>query len=558
MTGSFAWRWMPLGRASARRLLAPGPLVIALALTACQSSEIPPWMQGGSAARPPSQATRAPVARQQAPPATQAQPRMQSQQPQAQQPSALSQVRPRPVPHAPPDTLPPVAGPRTPEARQYPEPPFPLPNIPPPPADDSAQVAVPGSGVPPMPSLKRYLGRAPEPGAAASQPRSTVPPPLSQDTVRVALLLPLSGANADLGKAMLDAAQMALFHFANSNFELLTHDTRGTAEGAVSAAQLAIGDGASMILGPLLASSVRAVGPIARAANVPVVAFSSDRSIAGDGVYTLGFLPSAEVRRIVSFARSKGIQRFAALAPANAYGETVVAAFQDAVAANGGIITRVQYYDPAGEDFREPVRSLADYDSRRGALLAQRRALEGRGDEVSQRALRRLDRLQTIGELPFDALLVADGGKRLQSIAALLPFYDVDPAKVRMLGTGQWDEPGIGAEPALIGGWFAAPPPSARGDFENAFRALYEAKPPRLATLAYDATALAAVLARADKGPNFSATAITASSGFWGRDGIFRFLPQGTAERGLAVMRITRHGADIISRAPETFQASIN
>ena len=157
-----------------------------------------------------------------------------------------------------------------------------------------------------------------------------------------------------------------------------------------------------------------------------------------------------------------------------------------------------------------------------------------------------------------DELLLADGGKRLLAIAALLPFYDIDPKKVKMLGTGQWDAPGLGAEPALIGGWFAAPPPTARTDFVNTYKSTYGRTPPRLATLAYDATALAAVLARSEKGPGFSATAITVPSGFWGRDGIFRFLPGGVAERGLAVMKVGRNGAEIISRAPETFQAAAN
>jgi len=313
-----------------------------------------------------------------------------------------------------------------------------------------------------------------------------------------------------------------------------------------------------MILGPLLSASTRAAGAIARAANVPVVAFSSDRSVAGGGTYTMGFLPSAEISRIVAYARAKGVRRFAALAPDNIYGETVVSALEAAVAANAATISRVQYYDPHATDFSPAVRALANYDARRHALLAQRKELEGNEDEVSRRALKRLEKLQTIGDLPFDALLLADGGKRLQAIAALLPFYDIDPAKVRMLGTGQWDIPGLGAEPALVGGWFAAPSPAARMDFETAYKEAYGRAPPRLATLAYDATALAMVLAQADKGANFSAAAITVPSGFWGRDGIFRFLPSGLAERGLAVMKVGRRGPEIISRAQETFQVTIN
>lgn len=384
--------------------------------------------------------------------------------------------------------------------------------------------------------------------------KSKLPQPF-QDSVRVSLLLPLSGSNAKLGQAMLNAAQLAVFNFADKRFELLVHDTQGSPQGASHAASSAISDGSSMILGPLLAASVRAVGPLAQAANVPVAAFSSDRSVVGNGTFTMGFLPSAEIWRIIGFAKSKGIKRFAALVPNNDYGETVIDAFEAAVSSNGGTVNRVQYYDPSANDFSPAVRQLADYDLRRAALLKQRKDLEESDNEVSRRALKRLERLQTIGDLPFDALLLAASGERLLSIAALLPFYDIDPGKIRMLGTGQWDVPGLGAEPALIDGWFAAPSPKARVNFINTYKATYGKEPPRLATLAYDATALAAVMGQDKNGPDFSLLAITKPSGFWGRDGIFRFLPSGIVERGLAVMKVDRRNSKVLSKAPETFQA---
>lgn len=385
-----------------------------------------------------------------------------------------------------------------------------------------------------------------------------VPPPATTDTVRVGLLLPLSGRNAAIGTAMLNAAQLAVFDFADRRLELLPVDTKGTARGAETAAATAIGDGAQIVLGPLLAGSVRAVAPAARAAGVPVIAFSSDRRVSGGGIYTMGFLPADQVRRVVSYAVSRGLTRFGALAPDNAYGATVFETLRTTVDDLGGEITGAQFYDPEAGDFTDVVRILANYDERRDALLEQRKELEKNDDEVSKQALKRLENLQTIGDLPFDALLIADGGKRLQSLAALLPFYDIDPSKVRMLGTGQWDVPGLGAEPALLGGWYAAPDPKARAGFTEQYSRAYGAAPLRLATLAYDATALAAVLARVEGGPNFSAATLTAPSGFDGRDGIFRFLPAGVAERGLAVMRVGKRNAAVIQRAPATFQALTN
>jgi len=385
------------------------------------------------------------------------------------------------------------------------------------------------------------------------------PPPMKTSGVRVALVLPLTGPNAKIGQAMLNAAQLALFSFSEKTFELLVHDTKGTPEGALDAVQLAIGDGAGLILGPLLSASVKAVASSVRAANVPVVAFSSDRSAVGEGVFTLGFIPSAEVWRVVRYARKRGVQRFAALAPSTAYGETVLETFREAVEQSGGSVVRVEMYDPHTSDYAPLVRDLADYETRRGALLAQRNRLKERDDELSRRALKRLEKLQTVGPVPFEALFLVDGGKRLQALAALLPFYDIDPAKVRMLGTGQWDEPGIGREPALIGGWYAAPPPNARANFATQYRQVYGHRPPRLATLAYDATALATVLARSPEGSKFSFKALTTPSGFTGRDGIFRLLPNGLPERGLSVLQIGPRMNKVISPAPESFSdAALN
>lgn len=425
-----------------------------------------------------------------------------------------------------------------------------------------SQTQPPQSQAPkPQAPPQRTVRPAPEPvqaaippGAPAPAQQAALPPagaPVKPEVPRIAILLPLSGPSAKVGHHLLNAAQLALFHFADQRFELLPRDTKGTPEGAADAAARAIGDGASLILGPLLSGSVEAAAPAARAAGINVISFTTDRTVAGGGVFTMGFLPGQEVDRIVAFARQRGVRRLAVLAPDNDYGLRVVEQVRQSAEAPGLFLTSIAYYDPLAADFAPVVRDLADYDARRRALLDQVEALRARGDEVAAAALRRLENLQTLGDVPFDALLIAEGGKRLQAIAALLPYYDLDPKKIRMLGTGRWDAPGLGAEPALVGGWFAAPSPAARADFVEQYEAAYGAPPHRLATLAYDATALAAVLAREDGG--FQPEKITAAEGFAGRDGIFRFLPTGIAQRGLSVLQVRERGTAVIADAPANF-----
>ena len=411
---------------------------------------------------------------------------------------------------------------------------------------DTKQATRQGVRPPQLPSLQELLGRMPKPDSSF-----VVPPPLpASDGVRVALLLPLSGTNSRIGNAMLNAAELALFDFAPDNFEILIRDTKGTPEGATDAARLAIGDGAMVIIGPLLSSSVSAVAIPARAANVPVIGFSSDRRIVGNGVFTMGFFPEDEVKRVVHYAMLHGHNRFALLAPDNPYGAAVAGALNDITSEFGAVVVAQELYDPQTTSFSRTVRRVANYDLRNNALAELRDQLVGLEDAESIAQLNRLKNLQTIGDAPFDALLVADGGKRLIEVAALLPFYDIDPTKVKILGTGLWDEPGLGAEPALLKGWFAAPDPKAREDFFNRYKDAFSTQPHRLTTLAYDALAVSIVLAREKNANPFAVAQITQSSGFVGRDGIFRFGIDGLVERGLAVLRVGKKHPTTISPSP--------
>jgi hypothetical protein len=368
----------------------------------------------------------------------------------------------------------------------------------------------------------------------------------------------LSGPNAALGQAMLEAAQLALFDQKDESLTLLVRDTGDTPDGAVAAARKVLDEGAEIILGPLFSASVSAVAPLARSRGVNVISFSNDISVAGDGVYLLGFLPTAQVERVVALAVGRGHGRFAVLAPDSPYGRSVIASLTRAVSRFGGELTQSATYPPEQPDLAPVVREFVKYEARRAALDEQRKQLEGQLDEVSRQALRRLEGLSSLGEIGFDTLMLPEGGTRLRSLAPLFPYYDIDPKKVRLLGTGLWDEPSLGKEPSLVGGWFASAPLDSTRRFGQRFEATYGSKAPRLASLGYDAVALVAVLAREPRADRFGRAALGDAGGFSGYNGIFRFRADGAAERGLAVLEVRANGFREIDPAPKTFQTPIN
>jgi branched-chain amino acid transport system substrate-binding protein len=419
---------------------------------------------------------------------------------------------------------------------------------------------------PPQPQV----AAPPAPAAPAPMPAPTaeslplVPPPDAGRSVPVGFLVPLSGPAAAFGQALLNAAQMALFDLAaiegGAEVALLPRDTKGTPEGAIAAAEDVMASGAQLLLGPLFSADVEAIAPLARARGVPVVAFTNDYAVAGDGVYILGFTPEMQVARVVDYAASRGLQRIAALVPDSVYGQRVAAAVRVAVQNAGLNLSTIASYDPsASTNLVSPVvRDMTNYEGRRAALRQQRQQLTALDDEASKLALRRLERLETYGDVDFDAVVIPESGGRIKAIAPLLPFYDVDTRRVRALGTIDWDDPDTWTEPALVGGWYPSTPDAPRAEFAAAYRKLYGATPPPRASLGYDAAALAAVLARSDSASRFTAAAITQPNGFAGVEGIFRLTPQGLAERGLAVKEVGSRSSRVVSPAPTTFEQLTN
>lgn len=384
------------------------------------------------------------------------------------------------------------------------------------------------------------------------------------DKIKVAILLPLSGRHEAIGQSLLNAAQMALFDVAGNYFELIPRDTKGTVEGAKEAASTAIQNGASFILGPLFADNARAIKPLIREANIKMITFSTDWKLAGYDTYVMGFMPFDQVRRVMLFAATQGHVNQALLAPYSPYGNAVSETFKQVARYYPQVkTTMIERYRLGDENFNDLVRKFTSYDDRvnnlHDAIADLEMIPESQRTDFDINELARLKIQHTEGELPFDSILLPIGGTEIRELTSILKYYDVDLNKARFLGTGLWDTPAVYSEVSMQGSWFAAPAPDKRAKFEKEYQEIYGQKPPRLASLGYDATALVAVLSRQSytrgRESLFSTTSLTNPNGFAGIDGIFRFARNGLVERGLAVLEVTPSGPKVVSPAPTTFQS---
>lgn len=341
-------------------------------------------------------------------------------------------------------------------------------------------------------------------------------------SVKLALIVPLTGPGASVGAALRNAAELAYDDFQKPNLQILVKDDRGTPEGAREAAQAAFAEGAEVVLGPLFAANVQAAGGVARGAGKPVIAFSTDAAVAARGVYLISFLPQSEVDRIVDEATANGRRSFAALIPETTYGNAVEAQFREAVARRGARLVGLERYAAGNPG---------------PAVERLRGVIAGSGAQA-------------------DALFVPDTPDGLVSVGPALTRVGFSPARVRPLGLALWNDPRVMAQPAFQGARFAAPDTAGFSSFAQRYQARFGTLPPRTASLGYDAVSLTAALVRQYGTQRFADATLTNPAGFSGLDGTFRFLPEGVSERTLAVYEIRNNAASVVSPAPKVLGPS--
>lgn len=332
----------------------------------------------------------------------------------------------------------------------------------------------------------------------------------------IAMILPLTGFGraAIIGKSLKQAGELALFESGNPGVQLIVKNDDGNAGAAATAAQQAIAEGAEIIVGPLFGASVPSVAAVARPADVPVLALSNDRTVAGGGVYVMSDLPEAETERVVSFAISRGKRRFAALIPTGAYGDAVEPAFRNAVMRGGGTIIASERFEPGANAMLKPAKRIFEIINQAAETAT-----------------------------PVDALFLPGDQTSLTTLGPQIAYAKIDLAATKVLGLSGWEYPGLDRNKNFTGAWYAGQDPAEWQAFAQRFALTFGQAPPRLAARAYEAVSLAISLSDKPKGQRFTQANLTMPSGFQGVNGRFSLNLDGTSQRTIAILEVQPHGA---------------
>lgn len=335
-----------------------------------------------------------------------------------------------------------------------------------------------------------------------------------EGSFRVAMLLPLSGADAALGQSLKNAAMMAIGDINNNNLVVQFYDTKGTGSGARIALENALNADSELILGPLKSDEVAAISSEAKSQDVPVISFSTSPNVLQEGIYSIGLLQEDQINRIVKYAADNGRSRIAAVLPNNQSGANMYRSLTKAVQKQGVSLSKVGFYAPDSMDFTGLVTQMKD------------------------------------GGVDFDALLIPETGNRLKAISSMFSYYDVAAPDVLFMGTSVWDSSSLNKETELYGAVYPVMSLKNQSSFAQKYNDLFGERPSGLSIFAYDAVALASMLAR--QGGDIYEQ-IERPEGYTGMSGSFRIFANGLNEHGLDVVKVSSGGKYVAEYAPQQF-----
>ena len=347
----------------------------------------------------------------------------------------------------------------------------------------------------------------------------------NEGTIKIGVLLPLSGEDANIGNMILNALELAIFQNKTSSIELIIKDTRSESKASKEVFQQLLESNTNFVIGPLYSKTLISINDQAKNNKVNIFSLSNNKSLAKKGVWIFGVDPKEQTERVLDFALEKGLERTAALLPQNSYGLLLFETISNY--AKGGIIKpiRIEFYEDNIKSQQNAAKKLAKGFDKYESYLKKIKAKESKENN-------------TIKEIkkPFDNVIIAASGQALTVLSSQLQYNNVDPEKVQFLGTSSWEDASILNEPALEGGVFATTSQVFQKDIKRIYKNTFLKDMPKVAMIAYDILAL---LIAVEKDKNrIDISELINKEGFLGLRGLFRLSETGTVERSFDLKTI--------------------
>ena len=365
--------------------------------------------------------------------------------------------------------------------------------------------------------------------------------------VKIALFLPFSGKNQELGWNIANAAFMSLFNNDDDdNIELILIDSKGNPKQAKQLFNEVISQDIKLVIGPIFSSVAQEIKEEAAKNDITLISFSNNQNLmtkinGNGGLFLAGMMPETEIDAIVDYTLKQNKTKFSILAPRNKYGNAMAAIFKKIVKDRGATFITSEFYRPTSRSLNRTVNRVIN------AFVIDPE-IEINNDTVIEEEQREY----------AEVIMIPESGKILSKIIETIKEQNTNEREFQILGSSNWDDISTLNDYRLSGSWFSAPENDKFRDFEKQYYKHHEKFPPRIASISYDLILALSIIIEDNRGKPINAQHLInyedePRNGFKGIDGLFRFLPNGLVQRNLAILEVDNGKFRTLQEADDKF-----
>ena len=301
----------------------------------------------------------------------------------------------------------------------------------------------------------------------------------ASEKIKIGLIVPLSGENSLIGEKIIKSIRMAINKINDERVEIIPKDTKSNPIDALKVSKELYKDGVRIIIGPVFNESTKYLDDLK---DVTFISFTNKLIGNPKNVISAGVNAISQVQTIKKFNNRNNLSKSIILIPKAQFKKEI----EEAINKTKIKHKEVFYYDREPTKLTKQIEELTKYQIRKNNLKLEIQRLEGLSFKDKDKKIQNLKKRDTLGNINFDSVVIADFDENLKSVATSLLYTDVSSKRVSYITLNQWFDESLLKDDSLHPIYF----PSINKDnyelFMNDFKNAYGLNGDQLSFLSYD------------------------------------------------------------------------
>ena len=301
----------------------------------------------------------------------------------------------------------------------------------------------------------------------------------ASDKIKIGLIVPLSGENFLIGERIIKSIRMAINKINDDQIEIIPKDTKSNPIDALKVSKELYEEGVKIIIGPVFNESTKYLDDIN---EVTFISFTNKLIGNPSNVISAGVNAISQIKTIKKFNHQNNLSNSIFLIPRSDFKKEIEVAINDTKIRHKEIF----YYDREPTKLTKQIENLTKYEIRKNNLKDEIKRLENLSFNDNEKKIQNLKKRDTLGNINFDSVVIADFDENLKSVATSLLYTDVSSKRISYITLNQWFDESLLKENSLHPIYFPSINKKNYELFLNDFKNNYDQNGDQLSFLSYD------------------------------------------------------------------------